>query len=186
MSSLGRHTYAIALFLLGCPGGFERLPVWRDFIVSLPEGLLLLCPGSATKSNHSANNRIKALICRLQVIISCLWVITHAKFQTGFLEAVQIPLDHPPFSCLKNILFIYFFRERVRGGGEREGEKHQLVASWTSLTGDQTHTLRHVLWLGIEPATLHPVGWCPTHWPAPVMTTIFLHKLLCSISHLHA
>ena len=54
--------------------------------------------------------------------------------------------------CFK-ILFIYF-RERGKEG-EREGEKHQLVASRTCSYMWLNLKPRHVPWLGIEPATFH-------------------------------
>ena len=52
----------------------------------------------------------------------------------------------------------YFFILRERGReGEKEGEKHQSVASLTCAP-------RHVPWPGIKPATFRSAGRCLTNW----------------------
>ena len=67
--------------------------------------------------------------------------------------------------CPTNIFLeiSFIFRERGRVG-ERE-RNIDLLPLTCAPTGDSS---RHVPWLGIEPASFHFVGWCPTNWATPV------------------
>ena len=62
------------------------------------------------------------------------------------------------------LLFKFFFRLLVlerRDGREKEGKKHQLVASCTHPDWGPYLQRRRVPWPGIKPATLWSVGQCP-------------------------
>ena len=62
--------------------------------------------------------------------------------------------------------FIYLLFERGREG--ERGETHQcVVASCTPPTGDLTRNPKHVLWVGIKPATLWFAVQCSIHWATP-------------------
>ena len=64
-------------------------------------------------------------------------------------------------------------------GREKERERNIDPLPFTHTpTGDWPVT-RHVLWLGIEPATFCFAGWCPTHWATPVRARLrefLIHK----------
>ena len=71
-------------------------------------------------------------------------------------------------------IFLFILRERGREG-EKEGEKHQcVVASHAPPTGDLAWQPRHVLWLGIEPATLWFAGWHSIHWTTPARVSLLI------------
>ena len=69
------------------------------------------------------------------------------------------PLILPPFGFVPVVIYLFLrfylfiFRQRGREG-ETKGEKHQCVVASCTLTRDLAQQPRHVLWLGIEPATL--------------------------------
>ena len=69
----------------------------------------------------------------------------------------------------KKILFIFWERG---GEGEREGEKHQLVASRVSPTGGLGLQPGHVPWLGIKLATFQFAGQCSIHWATPATACV--------------
>ena len=60
--------------------------------------------------------------------------LTFPSLSSKFCLVVIDPLLYFP-PLLKKVLFLFIFRERVREG-EREGEKHLLIASHRSPTGD--------------------------------------------------
>ena len=84
------------------------------------------------------------------------------------------------FSVNSNIIRFFknlFLESREGGDREREGEKHrcekhQMVASCTCLDLELNPQLRQVPWLGMELATFHFLGQCPTNWAIPVRACI--------------
>ena len=80
--------------------------------------------------------------------------------------------------------FIYFL-ERGEGREKEKGKKHPCVRE-TSI-GCLLHTPnwgpgpqpRHVLWPGIELATLWLEGRCPSHWAVPLRAVHWISLLPC-------
>ena len=86
--------------------------------------------------------------------------------------------------------FIFFFNPHpmicllIWGVGEWNidvREKYQYVASWTC-TGNQTHDLGWVPWLGIEPTTFWCMGWCSNQQSNTVRAGFVILLWLCQLS----
>ena len=77
--------------------------------------------------------------------------------------------------------FIFFFRERGRGG-EREEEKHQCTRDASihlpSLNQGPGLQPRHVLWQEIQLATFQFTGRHSIHWDTPSRATWYFNMLL--------
>ena len=74
-------------------------------------------------------------------------------------------------NCGVNSIWIFFFKSLFifRGEGrEKESEKKSMwgCLSYAPYWGPGPRP-RHVLWLGVELATLWFTGWCSVHWAIP-------------------
>ena len=66
-------------------------------------------------------------------------------------------------------LYLFIFRKRGREGGRG---RETLICARQAMIGYPLHASsqgpglqpRHVIWVGIKPATFQFSGWCPTHW----------------------
>ena len=76
--------------------------------------------------------------------------------------------------------FIYLFVERGGGRGEKEQEKHRLVASHMHPDRGPNRQPRYVPWMGIKPVTFRFVGQCQTNWATPVRAFVLILGLVCS------
>ena len=74
----------------------------------------------------------------------------------------------------KNILFIYFFREKGREG-ERERETLMCACPSRAPNWRPGPQLRHVPWLGIERVTLWFIGPCSIHWATHQPGQLFIY-----------
>ena len=78
------------------------------------------------------------------------------------------------------IRIAFFFFSREKGGGregEKEQEKHLLAASRMCPDWGLNPQPRHLPWPGIELATFHFVGWCPTKWATAVGAIVMALEL---------